>query len=184
MNRSLTTLLVAVAALALVGAASAPPVTITIDRTAGTAKVRAVDASLNDLIKLSSLRSGIFVTGTVPEQRVSMLMRDVPVGQLVERVAREAGLLLVERDGAWHLIDPAEARVSLDVVDAELAVIIRSLANQCGIRNVMIDPGVSGKGTFILASVPCSSAIPVVFQTLGIRGELQPNSILVVRGGR
>jgi hypothetical protein len=82
------------------------------------------------------------------------------------------------------VIDPVESVVYLDVVDAEVEQIVRSLSSQCGIRNVMIDPGVTGKGTFILTSVPCSSAFPIVFQTLGIGGELHPNSILVVRGGR
>lgn len=183
MNRCLNTLLVAVSALALMGAAAEPGVRITIDRTTGTADVRAIDAPLRDLIKLSSLRSGTFVEGSIPEQRVSIRLTNVPVNQLVGRIAHEAGLLLVATDGVWRLIDPDEARVSLDVVDAELDQIIGSLARQCGIRNVMIDPGVQGQGTFIFDSVPCSNAFPVVFRTLGIRGYLHPNSVLVVRRG-
>lgn len=184
MSRSLNTLLLAVSALALLGAAAAPGVRITIDRTTGTADVRAVDVSLRHLIQLSSLRSGTFVEGSVPEQRVSVRLTDVPVNQLVGRIAHEAGLLLVATDGVWRVIDPGEARVSLDVVDAELDQIVNSLARQCGIRNVMIDPGVRGQGTFILDSVPCSNAFSVVFRTLGIRGDLHPNSILVVRRGQ
>lgn len=184
MNRLVLALLCALVSIAPIGATEAHGVKITVDRVDGTAHVRAVNASLGDLIQLASLRSGVFVAGSVPHRLVTFEIRDVPVNDLVSRIARESGLILVEHRGAWQLVDPREASVSLDVVDAGAEEIVRSLALQCGIRNVMIDKGVSAKGTFILRSVPCSTAIPLVFETLGIGGELHPNSVLRVRGQR
>lgn len=181
MNRLVLLLLTSLLSIPMFAVATPAGVSITADRTRGTVDVRAVEVSLTVLVELSSLRSGVFVTGEVPERLVTIDLRDVPVGDLVGRIAHEAGLVLVARDGAWRLVDPSEALVDLDVVDATVADVVGILAGQCGIRNVMIDPGVSGTGTFRLAAVPCSTALPIVFETLGIGGELHPNSVLVVR---
>lgn len=62
-----------------------------------------------------------------------------------------------------------EPMVSLDVKDAEVRVILKSMQKQCGIKNLVVDPNVQGKGTFFFANVPCRTAFPIVLSTLGLR---------------
>ena len=184
MNRLVFALVVVLFPLSVHGAVTASSATITVDRTSGTAAVRAVDAPLRELIALASLRTGVFVTGPIPDSVVTLELRDVPLEGLLTRLVDATGLALVEREGDWRIIDPGEMVVTLDVVDGEIGAIIESVARQCGIRNVMIDQGMKQSATFRLSAVPCSAAIPIVFETLGIGGELHPNSVLVVRGSR
>ena len=76
-----------------------------------------------------------------------------------------------------------EHTVTLDVKDAEVREILRSMARQCAIRNLVVDPDVQGKGTFFFEKVPCQVAFPTVFRSLGIDASSQPNSV-VLAGGR
>lgn len=184
MNRLFVTVLIVLSALALHASPTVPGVDLSIDRTAGTADVHTRNASLSNLIRLAEMRSGTFVNGAIPDYVVTIHLRGVPIHSLIDRIAEEVGLLLVRSPEGNHLIDPSERLVNLNVVDARLDAVVESVARQCGIRNVMIDPGLDSKGTFVLLEVPCSTALPVVFRTLGIEGELHRNSILVVRKSR
>lgn len=84
-------------------------------------------------------------------------------------------------DEREHLvIRTAGPVVTLDVKDAEVHAILRSLKEQCGIRNLIVDPGVSGSGTFLLRDVPCRTALHVVLQMMGLRASYQPNSVVTV----
>jgi hypothetical protein len=61
--------------------------------------------------------------------------------------------------------------VTLDVKDAEVRDIFKSMQKQCGIKNVILDPNVQGKGTFYFYKVPCGTAFPVVLRTLGLQAQ-------------
>ena len=78
------------------------------------------------------------------------------------------------------VIRTAGPLVTIDVKDAEARVILRSLKEQCGIRNLIVDPNVGGKGTFVLRDVPCRTAFDVVFGMMGLRASFEPNSVVIV----
>jgi hypothetical protein len=70
--------------------------------------------------------------------------------------------------------------VTLDVKDAEARVILVSMQKQCGVRNLVIDPDVQGSGTFYFREVPCDAAFRMVLRTLGLAGQVEPNSVVTV----
>jgi hypothetical protein len=176
--------LISFLALPLLGAPRAPGVKLEVDRPRGTADLVATGASLHDLVGMVEIRTGKRVIREFADRRVDMNLRSVPVENLLHRVAREAGLRIIEDAVTIRLVEPEELSVWLDVVDGEMEEIIRSLARQCGVRNVMIRPGLQGKGTFVLRDVPCSAAFRAVFGTLGVEGRMEPNSVLLVERRR
>lgn len=78
------------------------------------------------------------------------------------------------------LASVAHRTVTLDVKDADARIVLKSMQQQCGIRNLVIDPGVQGSGTFYFRDVPCETAFPVVLRTMGLAGKIEPNSIVTV----
>jgi type II secretory pathway component HofQ len=70
--------------------------------------------------------------------------------------------------------------VTLDVKDADIRPILKSMQTQCGIRNLVIDKEVSGKGTFYFRDVPCEQAFRVVLRTMRLSAQFEPNSVLTV----
>ena len=52
----------------------------------------------------------------------------------------------------------APPSVTLDVKDEDVVVILKSMQKQCGIKNLVIDKEVQGKGTFIFHDLPCERA--------------------------
>ena len=84
-------------------------------------------------------------------------------------------------DGAKPIVvRPAEATVTIDVKDAEVVTILKDMQKQCGIKNLMIDPNVKGKGTFYLVAVPCRQAWSVVLRSMGLDSVSYPNSVATV----
>lgn len=73
-----------------------------------------------------------------------------------------------------------EARVTIDVKDAEAVEILKSMQKQCGVRNLMIDPSVKGTGTFYFHEVPCRQAWGVVLRSLGLDAAIYPSSVITV----
>jgi type II secretory pathway component GspD/PulD (secretin) len=64
---------------------------------------------------------------------------------------------------------PAKSRgVTLDVKDADVHSVLKSIQKQCGIRNLVIDPGVTGSGTFLFHDVPCKAALDAVLKMNGL----------------
>jgi hypothetical protein len=110
--------------------------------------------------------------------------RILPKGLLAE-ILKQQGLILESR-GDWEVIrDPREPSVSMDVKDAEIGFILAELKRQCGIRNLMVDPEVKDqKGTFLFNEVPCTLAFKVVFNSLGLAAQVEPNSVLNVETPR
>jgi hypothetical protein len=72
------------------------------------------------------------------------------------------------------------ATVTLDVKDAEVRDILKSMKMQCGIKNLLVDPQVEGSGTFFIRDLPCRTAFEVVFRTLGLQSVIYPNSVIAV----
>ena len=71
--------------------------------------------------------------------------------------------------------------VTLDVKDEEIHVILRSMQKQCSVRNLVIDPGVEGRGTFVFHRLPCDKAFEVVTSTMGLRATDEGSSVVSVR---
>ena len=76
-------------------------------------------------------------------------------------------LFILNRSGG-SIDAPAELRVDLDVKDADVRDVFEVLRLQCGIRNLIIDPGVEGKATFLFKSVECPTALRVVLRTYAL----------------
>lgn len=75
--------------------------------------------------------------------------------------------------GAASVASAAEERtVTMDVKDAELRDVLKSMQKQCGIKNMVIDPDVQGSGaTLKFRDVPCATAFKVVFRQFGLAGQ-------------
>jgi hypothetical protein len=71
--------------------------------------------------------------------------------------------------------------VTLDVKDEEIHDILRSMQRQCAIRNLVIDPGVEGRGTFLFRDLPCPTAFEVVASTMSLRIADEGSSVVTVR---
>lgn len=99
-------------------------------------------------------------------------------------VAAAASFRLVEHDGMLVVVDPAEPTLTIDVKDADLRTILAAVREQCGIRNVITDPGVEGRGTFLIRDVPCTAAVGTILRSLGLSARLEPNSVLIVSNDR
>ena len=73
-----------------------------------------------------------------------------------------------------------EKTVSIDVKDEDVHHILRSMQQQCEIRNLVIDPRVQGDGTFVLHSVPCRTAFDVVTRTMSLKLVTYENNVVEV----
>jgi hypothetical protein len=74
---------------------------------------------------------------------------------------------------------PEENTVTLDVKDEDVVVILKSMQKQCGIRNLLIDKDVTGKGMVYFNEVPCSTAFKTVLSQFGLAGTVEPNIVHV-----
>ena len=71
--------------------------------------------------------------------------------------------------------------VTLDVKDADVREILKSMQQQCGITNLLIDKDVSGAGTIYFREVACTTAFRVVFHQFGLAGQVEPRVVTVER---
>jgi type II secretory pathway component HofQ len=74
--------------------------------------------------------------------------------------------------------------VTLDVKDEDVRVILQSMKEQCGIRNLLVDKDVSGKGMVYFKDVPCDDAFRAVFHQFALKGQVEPNIVVVERRER
>ena len=71
--------------------------------------------------------------------------------------------------------------VNLDVKDAEARPVLKSLQKQCGIKNLIIDPDVTGgSATFYFREVPCETAFRIVLRTYGLTAQIDLPKIVTV----
>jgi type II secretory pathway component GspD/PulD (secretin) len=76
---------------------------------------------------------------------------------------------------------PAKPRgVTLDVKDADIHVVLKSIQKQCGIKNLVIDPGVTGSGTFLFHNVQCKVALDTVLRMNGLAAKSYSSSVVAV----
>lgn len=87
---------------------------------------------------------------------------------------------LVSNNEQYWIRSVGEPTVTLDVKDTEARDILKSMQHQCGIRNLMIDPQVSGSGTFLFNQVPCKQAFTIVLQSMGLAAQTYSNNIVSV----
>jgi len=104
--------------------------------------------------------------------------------EALKAVAAAAKLRVIDRRTDYLLTDRPEPLVTLDVKDVEARDILQQLKVQCGIKNMLIDKDVQGKGTFLLRDVPCELAFETVFTSLGLSGKTYANSVVSVQGVR
>ena len=79
----------------------------------------------------------------------------------------------------------SQPTVTLDVKDADVRDVLKSMQKQCGIKNMVIDPDVpSQTATFLFREVPCETAFRVVLRTFSLDFEPQPNSVMIVEKDR
>jgi len=79
------------------------------------------------------------------------------------------------------LFSAAQPRtVTLDVKDAEVREILKSMQKQCAIKNLAIDPDVHGKATFYLKDVPCPAAFDTVLKTFRLKAVTYSDSLTAV----
>jgi len=75
---------------------------------------------------------------------------------------------------------PEPKSVTLDVKDEDVRVILKSMQKQCGIKNLIVDKEVEGKGTFIFRQLPCKTAFETVFRTMSLRATTYRNDVVNV----
>lgn len=80
----------------------------------------------------------------------------------------------------FFALSVADKNVTIDVKDEDIHRILRSMQEQCEIRNLIIDPKVQGDGTFVLHSVPCHTAFDVVTRTMSLKLVTYENNIVEV----
>jgi hypothetical protein len=136
----------------------------------------ATRAPLHLVVKEVSKQTGTLIEVERSRQNltINVVIVDASEQRLLSRLAEEAGLRVAP--GRVIRLQLAEPTAALDVKDEDVRVILASLRKQCAIRNLVIDPEVSGQGTFLFRDVPCSEAFSVVFASLGLRGDFGENS--------
>jgi hypothetical protein len=123
-------------------------------------------------------------------KRVDMVLGDDPVvtyrakevspAAALKALVATANVEMTEEEERYWVRSAGEPVVSIDVKDADIVEILKSMQRQCGIRNLMIDPQVQGKGTFLLTEVPCRQAFDVVLRTMGLGAQTYSNNIIRV----
>ncbi|MDP9192050.1 MAG: hypothetical protein M3P06_10170 [Acidobacteriota bacterium] len=78
----------------------------------------------------------------------------------------------------------AEPTVTIDAKDEDVRVILKTMQKQCGIKNLLIDTDVSGKGMVYFRDVPCTTALRTVMRQFGLAGQLDGNVVSVERRDR
>lgn len=111
---------------------------------------------------------------------VTVRAREIPPEAALKRVVAAARVELRNEVGQYFIVDNREPSVTIDVKDAPVRDILKTMQKQCGIRNLIIDPDVSGTGTFLFYQVPCKTAFNTVFRSLGLAAEMQSNSLVTV----
>ena len=143
--------------------------------------VSAERASLRALVSSISLHIPEAVLLEFPGDRlISYRSASMEPRAALRAVTSKAGLELRWRDRGWIVTDSKEPSVTIDVKDEPIVSILKNVQKQCGIRNLMIDRDVQGKGTFLFREVPCSIALRTIFRSLGLEGEVHPNSLVRV----
>jgi hypothetical protein len=151
----------------------------------GTIELTLERASLRQTAGVLSLRIGVPVTLEGPDRVISrQIARATPEKALAELVRAEGLVAFREKGGIVVRERASEAVVTIDVKDGEIASILREVATQCGIRNLVLDREVQGTGTFLFKDVPCEAAFRAIFTSMGLAADRELNSLIHVRTQR
>lgn len=142
--------------------------------------IRAENASLHALAGAVGMKLKVPVRVDLPDRPVDFTASFVTPFVALSKLAQQEGLRIALQENGIVLRDAAEATVTIDVKDGDAREILQSVQSQCGIRNMIIDPDVQGQGTFLFDRVPCGVAIRTVLRTLGLAGDVMPNSVVHV----
>ena len=74
--------------------------------------------------------------------------------------------------------------ITLDVKDAKARVVLKDVQKQCRIENLIIDPDVTGSGTFYMKKVPCKTAFPIILRTLGLKATTYSSNVITVEAAQ
>jgi|GEM_PF-582204 len=113
------------------------------------------------------------------ERQVTLLVKRATPDELLRRVAVAAGLTVLKTNSSYILRDASEPTLTIDVKDADVRLIMREVKEQCGIKNMIIDPEVQGTGTFLFDGVPCRLGIRTILASLGLGSEPYPDLLRV-----
>jgi type II secretory pathway component GspD/PulD (secretin) len=95
-------------------------------------------------------------------------------------VRRVKPLLLIAMLFVCSAASAKSRGLTIDVKDADVHVVLKSIQKQCGIRNLIIDPGVTGSGTFLFHNVPCNVALDTVLRVNGLAAKTYSSSVVAV----
>lgn len=111
---------------------------------------------------------------------VTYRAKEVSPEKALSGIASAAKVALTSDDDHYWVRSPGEPTVTLDVKDAEAHYILKTMQHQCGIKNLIIDPGVQGSGTFLFNQVPCRQAFRVVLSSMGLAAQTYSNNLVSV----
>lgn len=134
----------------------------------------AVDALAPMLTKKVRIVSGDDPVITIREQRTT-------ANAALQAIVRIAKLQLLDEKGVWTIRNTSAPTVTLDVKDMAVREILAAMQKQCGIKNLIVYPSVSGSGTFLFHDLPCRTAFNVVTSTLSLRIDEYENDLVAVR---
>ncbi|HJT18248.1 MAG TPA: hypothetical protein VJ853_12700 [Thermoanaerobaculia bacterium] len=77
------------------------------------------------------------------------------------------------------------ATVTLDVKDAKVRDVLKSMQKQCAVKNLIVDPDVpEGSASFYFHEVPCKTAFDVVLATYKLKSIEYSTSTVAVERNR
>ena len=114
------------------------------------------------------------------DPRISYRGRRIDPVAALHGMAAAAHVSLYEDNDRYWIRDDREPTVTLDVKDEDVRVILKSLQRQCALKNLIIDPDVQGKATFLFRDVPCQTAFDMVFRTFGLKSVTYSKSVVTV----
>ncbi|MFN2240261.1 MAG: STN domain-containing protein [Thermoanaerobaculia bacterium] len=151
----------------------------------GTVELTLERASLRQAAGVLSLRIGVPVMVEAPDREVSRRIARATPEEALDELVRSEGLVASREKGRIVIREGgSEPVVTIDVKDGEIASILREVATQCGIRNLVLDREVQGKGTFLFRDVPCEAAFRAIFTSMGLAADRELNSLIHVRTQR
>lgn len=143
--------------------------------------VTVVDEPLSAIIKAMaphlSRRVQLLVSA---DPHITYSVRRIAADAALREIVEAAGAALTVKRNQYWIQDAPEATVTLDVKDQDIRLILKEMKQQCRVKNLVIDPGVSGSGTFMFDKLPCHTAFSVVLRTLGLAYVDYGNSVMSV----
>jgi hypothetical protein len=149
-------------------------------RTRGRIDIVATHAALTEVTRALEPYLGRAVTVEAGgERRLSYAANDILPARALAAVA-VAAHTFVDASHGLVLRDAGEPTVTIDVKDEDIRTILRNVQRQCGIRNLIVDPGVEGSGTFLFNRVPCHTALDTILTTMGLGRYSESEAVTAV----